>query len=152
MRASNRKPGRPRLREAVRRSESRTIVERIRRSLHVFEKSRTHLPRSLMGKALHHSLGQWPMLARFLDNGRIEIDHNLCENAIRPTAVGKKNWLFIGGEDAGWRSAVIYLIVTNCRNRGIDPYEYIKDVLTPLPTMTNRQIHKITPATWADAK
>jgi transposase len=142
----------PRLREAVRRSESRLIIERINRSLHLFEKSRIHLPQSLMGKAVAYALGQWPMLTRFLDGGRIEIDNNLCENAIRPTAVGKKNWLFIGDKDAGWRSAVIYSIVTSCRNRGIDPYEYIKDVLTRLPTMTNRQIPEITPAAWAEAR
>jgi len=84
--------------------------------------------------------------------GGIEIDNNLCENAIRPTAVGKKNWLFIGAEEAGWRSAVIYSIITSCRSRGIDPYAYIKDVLTRLPTMTNRQIPEITPEAWAKAK
>ena len=85
------------------------------------------------------------MLVTFVENGRIEIDNNLCENAIRPTAVGKKNWLFIGAEDAGWRSAVIYTIITSCRSRGIDPYAYIKDVLSQLPTMTNHQIVGITP-------
>ncbi len=141
----------PRLREALRQSRSRPIVNRMHRILLHFEKSRRHLPKSLMGKAIHYALGQWPMLVAFVGDGRVEIDNNLCENAIRPTAVGKKNWLFIGAEDAGWRSAVIYSIITSCRSRGIDPYAYIKDVLTRLPTMTNHQIVEITPEAWAKA-
>ncbi|MEC5129024.1 IS66 family transposase [Verrucomicrobiales bacterium BCK34] len=139
----------PRLREAMRQSRSRPILERIHRALHLFQQSRKHLPKSLMGKALHYALGQWPMLTAYLRNGLVEIDNNLCENAIRPTAVGKKNWLFIGAEEAGWRSAVIYSIIASCRSRGIDPYAYIKDVLTRLPTMTNHQIVQITPEAWA---
>ena len=139
----------PRLREALRQSRSRPIIARIHRALLLFQNSRKHLPKSLMGKALAYALGQWPMLGRFVEDGRIEIDNNLCENAIRPTAVGKKNWLFIGAEEAGWRSAVIYSIITSCRSRGIDPFAYIKDVLIRLPTMTNHQIVEITPAAWA---
>ena len=141
----------PRLREALRQSRSRPILNRIHRILLHFEKSRRHLPKSLMGKAIHYALAQWPMLIAFVEDGRVEIDNNLCENAIRPTAVGKKNWLFIGAEDAGWRSAVIYSIITSCRSRGIDPYAYIKDVLNRLPTMTNHQIVEITPEAWAKA-
>jgi len=141
----------PRLREALRQSRSRPILNRMHRILLHFEKCRRHLPKSLMGKAIYYALGQWPMLVAFLEDGRVEIDNNLCENAIRPTAVGKKNWLFIGAEDAGWRSAVIYSIITSCRSRGIDPYAYIKDVLTRLPTMTNHQIVEITPEAWAKA-
>jgi transposase len=141
----------PNLREALRQSRSRPILNRIHRILLHLEKSRRHLPKSLMGKAIHYALGQWPMLVAFVENGRIEIDNNLCENAIRPTAVGKKNWLFIGTEEAGWRSAVIYSIITSCRSRGIDPYAYIKEVLTRLPTMTNHQIVEITPEAWAKA-
>ena len=105
-----------------------------------------------MGGALRYALEQWPLLTVFADGGNIEIDNNLCENAIRPTAVGKKNWLFIGAEEAGWRSAVIYSVIASCRNRGIDPYGYLRDVLTRLPNMTNHQIPDITPAKWAAEK
>ena len=73
------------------------------------------------------------------------------ENAIRPTAVGKKNWLFVGDIDAGQRGAILYTIVENCRRRGIDPYAYLRDVLTKLPTMTNRQIKDVTPEAYAKA-
>ena len=76
----------------------------------------------------------------------------LVENAIRPTALGKKNWLFVGEADAGERAAVIYTIIESCRRRSIDPYAYLKDVLTRLPKMTNHQIPEVTPAAWAKAR
>ena len=88
----------------------------------------------------------------YLADGRVEIDNNLVENAIRPTAIGKKNWLFIGDADAGERSAIIYTIIESCRRRGLDPYAYLKDVLTRLPHMTNRQIPEVTPEVWAKTK
>ena len=81
----------------------------------------------------------------------MEIDNNLVENAIRPTAVGKKNWLFIGDAQAGQRSAIIYTLIESCRRRGIDPFAYLRDVLTRLPQMTNRQIPEVTPEAWAKA-
>ena len=87
----------------------------------------------------------------FLENGRLEIDNNLVENAIRPTAcVGKKNWLFVGEAGAGQRGAIIYTIIETCRAaEGIDPYAYLRDVLSRLPRMTNHQIPEITPEAWA---
>ena len=98
-----------------------------------------------MGRAITYTLDQWPALGRFLSDGRIEIDNNLVENAIRPTAIGKKNWLFIGAADAGQRGAVLYTIVESCRRRGLDPLACLRDVLTRLPGMTTGQIHKVTP-------
>jgi transposase len=95
------------------------------------------------------TLGQWPTLEMFLNDGRVEIDNNLVENAIRPTALGKKNWLFIGGAGAGERSAIIYTIIESCRRRRIDPFAYLRDVLTRLPALTNRQIDQVTPEAWA---
>ena len=74
------------------------------------------------------------------------------ENAIRPTAIGKKNWMFIGAADAGQRGAILYTIVESCRRRGIDRLAYLRDVLTRLPGMTTSQIKDITPAAWAKAQ
>jgi transposase len=87
----------------------------------------------------------------YLKEPAIEIDNNLVENAIRPTALGKKNWLFFGDADAGERSAIIYSIIESCRRHDIEPYTYLRDVLTRLPTMTNRQIKDIVPKAWAAA-
>lgn len=137
----------PQLREALRASQSRPIVERFQRALVRLKSSGRYLPQSLLGQAMDYALGQWPTLEVFLKDGRIEIDNNLVENAIRPTAIGKKNWLFIGEADAGQRSAIIYTLVENCRHRGIDPFAYLRDVLTRLPKMTNRQIPEVIPQT-----
>ena len=104
-----------------------------------------------MGKAIHYALDQWESLEVFLQDPLIEIDNNLVENAIRPTALGKKNWLFFGDADAGERGAIIYSIIESCRRHGIEPYTYLHDVLTRLPSMTNRQIKDIVPKAWASA-
>lgn len=61
----------------------------------------------------------------------------------------KKNWLFIGSEGAGWKSAVLFSITESCRRRGIDPYAYLKDILTRAPSMKEQEIRKLTPAAWA---
>src|SRR5271154_192101 len=145
-------PAGPRLREAVRAHQSRPIVERMERALVRLKSSGRHLPQSLLGIAIDYALGQWQTLDVYLGDGRVEIDNNLVENAIRPTALGKKNWLFMGDADAGGRGAIIYTIIESCRRRGIDPYAYLQDVLTRLPRMTNHQIPEITPEAWAKAR
>jgi transposase len=142
----------PRLREAVRAHESRPIVQRLQRALIALKSGRRHLPQSLLGIALDYALGQWKTLEVYLADGRVEIDNNLVENAIRPTALGKKNWLFIGEAGAGDRGAILYTIIECCRRRGVDPYAYLRDVLTRLPRMTNHQIPEVTPTTWAKAQ
>jgi transposase len=138
----------PRLRAAMRAHQSRPIVQRLERALVQLKQSRRHLPQSLLGLAMDYALGQWPTLKVYLQDGRVEIDNNLVENAIRPTALGKKNWLFVGEAGAGDRAAILYTLVENCRRRGLDPYSYLKDVLTRLPRMTNHQIPEITPEAW----
>lgn len=138
------------VREAARACESRMILDRIGRALRV--KLPGSLPQSLMGGAIAYALGQWDRLTLFCSDGRVETDNNLVENAIRPTAIGKKNWLFIGHPEAGERSAVIYTLLENCRRLGINPQEYLRDVLTRLPTMTNQQTKELTPARWQAAR
>lgn len=142
----------PQLRDAVRSHQSRPIVERIKKALVVFKASRRHLPQSLLGQAIDYTLGQWSTLEVFLRNGKVEIDNNLVENAIRPTAIGKKNWLFMGEAGAGQRGAIIYTLIETCRKRGIDPYAYLRDVLTRLPTLKNIQLPDVTPKAWAKAQ
>ena len=139
----------PGLRQAVRSYQSRPILERLRKALLLFKSGRLHLPQSLLGQAVDYALGQWSTLEVYLRDGRVEIDNNLVENAIRPTAVGKKNWLFIGEAGAGQRGAIIYAIIESCRRRNIDPYTYLRDVLIRLPHLTNHQISEVTPAAWA---
>jgi transposase len=109
------------------------------------------LPQSPLGKAARYCLAEWEALNRYLEDGRLEIDNNLTENAIRPSAVGKKNWLFIGHPEAGWRSAEIYSIVVSCRRRGIEPWEYLRDVFTRLPAMQQSELPSLLPANWKPA-
>jgi transposase len=137
------------LRDANRSSQSRLICTRIRRVLQRWYITRRFLPQSTMGKAIHYALDQWESLEVYLQDPLIEIDNNLVENAIRPTALGKKNWLFFGDANAGERGAIIYSIIESCRRHGIEPYTYLHDVLTRLPSMTNRQIKDIVPKAWA---
>ena len=135
------------LRTAARASESRMVVQRLHRAL-VHFRSKV-LPKSLLGIAISYALGQWPGMTVYLDDGRVEIDNNLVENAIRPTALGKKNWLFVGEAGAGHRGAILYSLIESCRRRKIDPFAYLRDVLARLPSMTTGQIAAITPANWA---
>jgi hypothetical protein len=73
----------------------------------------------------------------------------LIENAIRPSALGKKNWMFIGHPEAGERSAVIYTLLGSCRRHGINPFDYLKDLFTRLPAVKITEIQQFTPAAWA---
>jgi transposase len=115
-------------------------------------KMATYLPKSPMREAIHYALAHWKELTQYAGNGFVDIDNNGVENAIRPTALGKKNWLFIGHPEAGDRSAIIYTIIENCKNIGINPHEYIKDVLTRLPSMKNHQVEQLLPVNWLAAR
>ena len=91
---------------------------------------------------------QIPGLDGYLRDGRFQIDNNLVEKAIRPAALGRRRWRFIGHPQAGWRGAVIYSILISCRRRGLYPEEYLSDVLARLPSMKNNQIHELLPGQW----
>jgi transposase len=106
------------------------------------------LPKSTLGNAVRYLLNEYTALVGYLRDGKFEIDSNLVENEVRPSAVGKKRWLFIGHPEAGWRSAVIYTIIQSCRRYGINPQEYLTDVLGRLPSMTNHQVKELLPAHW----
>jgi hypothetical protein len=82
----------------------------------------------------------------------LEIDSNLIENSIRPSALGKKNWLFIGHPTAGEHSAVIYTLPGSCRRQEINPFDYLKDLFTRLPSAKITEIKQFTPRAWARAK
>lgn len=142
----------PALRCAVRAAESRMILARLHKwALHL-QTTRRHLPQSDLGRALHYLLSRWTELCRYLEDGRVEIDNNLVENAIRPTAVGKKNWLFIGAEEAGESAAVLYTIIEAARRRGLDPFLYLRDALTRLPRMKAVEVIELHPARWQPAQ
>jgi len=133
-------------RARVRQEKSAPLLESIRKLL--IEEHTAHLPRSATGKAIDYTLSRWAQLTLYVRDARLEIDNNLVENAIRPTAVGKKNWLFFGSAQAGKTSAIFYSLIGTCRLLGIVPEEYLLDVITALPTMTNQTAAEWTPAVW----
>ncbi|HEY3861028.1 MAG TPA: IS66 family transposase [Verrucomicrobiae bacterium] len=140
----------PQLRAAMRVWQSRPVLARLRRAMELV-RQRT-LPQGLLGQAIDYALKRWEALNRFVDDGTLEIDNNLIENAIRPSALGKKNWLFIGHPEAGERSAVIYTLLGSCRRHGINPFDYLKDLFTRLPAAKITQIKEFRPMEWAKAK
>ena len=131
----------------MRTSHHKMVCQRLFKA---FEKlSSRILPKSNLGKALSYALNQRASLERVLDAGEVELDNNLVENAIRPTAIGKKNWLFMGNKESGRCSAVVYTLVQSCRMISLEPSIYLKDVLENLPKITNQQIGEWTPRKWA---
>jgi hypothetical protein len=142
----------PALREATRVAQSRPIHRRLKKLLNLLALRRSILPKSLLGKAISYALNQWQRLEVYLADGRILIDNNEVENAIRPTKLGARNWMFIGAESAGQKSAILYTIVENCRRLGINPKEYLEDVLTRLPAMKASEAINLTPANWLRAR
>ena len=137
----------PEVRKYYRRRQSRPITKRLH---HLITKVKNkHLPKSGLGGAAAYALNQWSKLIVYLHHGEVHIDNNSVERGVRPTKIGIKNWLFIGGEETGWRSAVLYTMVENCRILGKDPYAYLKWVFEKLLTMTNQDdLHKLLPAAW----
>jgi hypothetical protein len=98
--------------------------------------------------ALDYSLKRWVALGCFLDDGAVSIDNNHIENLIRPWSLGRKAWLFAGSELAGKRAAVVMSLVQSAKLHGHDPWVYLKDVLTRLPTHMNSRIEELLPHRW----
>ena len=106
------------------------------------------LPKSPMGKAIGYAQNMWPRFMPFKTDGRIELSNNLVENAIRPVTLGRKNWMFAGSEDGARRSAMLYSIVCSAQLHGIDPFEYVKDLLVRIPDYNQQKLADLLPATW----
>lgn len=133
----------PFLRAAIRASESAMIIKRIQKALMIVRPR--CLPKSGLGNAIKYAFEQWDRLQVFLSNGAVEIDNNLVENAIRPTKIGAKNWMFIGSEGSGKTSAILFSIVESAKRNGLDPHWYINELLNHLPQATNKQVPMFTP-------
>ena len=139
----------PEHRHQIRQQRATPIWELIRQKARELQ---PHLlPKSSLGKAVSYFLNEYEALIGYLQSGLFLIDNNLVENSIRVPAVGRRRWLFIGHPDAGWRSAVIYSLIISCRRRGINPQEYLADILRRLPAMNITQIAELLPGRWTPA-
>jgi regulator of replication initiation timing len=135
---------------ALRQEQSVPILARIKAQLDELERSHRHRPRSLTGAAISYALNQWDKLTLYVRDGRVQIDNNLVENTIRPSAIGKKNWLFMGDARSGARAATFYTLIGNCHREGINAEAYLTDIFTRLPGETNQTVHRLIPKAWAE--
>jgi transposase len=119
-------------RHRLRQERSRGIINRIGERLDAAVRDR--LPAADLGIAIDYTRKRWRQLCRFLDHGWLPIDNNPAENALRPWAIGRKNWLFFGSPAGGQRAATIATIIENCRSQDLDPYRYLCDTVAALHT------------------
>ncbi|MFA5263755.1 MAG: IS66 family transposase [Opitutaceae bacterium] len=127
-------------REAMRTGRSQILLSQIRTKMIEAQRSESFLPASKVGEACAYALKRWDELTRYAEPGygHVEIDDNPIENGIRPSALGKKNWMFIGHPDAGWKSATIYSILGTCKLLKLNPEAYLNWVLPKLAAGTNQ--------------
>jgi transposase len=137
-------------RRALRQECSRPIFEQLGKE--ILELRKKVLPKSLSAKACDYAQSMWKRLEVYLEHGEVEIDTNLAENAIRPIALGRKNWLHFGSKEAGPRIAAILSIVETCHRLKIPVREYLLDVLPKLAAGTQADVAALTPEAWAVAR
>jgi transposase len=106
------------------------------------------LPQSPIGKAFGYTLKRWAKLTVYVTDGQLEIDTNRIENAIRPLALGRKNYLFVGSDEGGKRTAMMYSFFATCKVHNVNPLEWLTDVLNRIPNHPINKIHELLPHLW----
>ncbi len=107
-----------------------------------------HPPQTPLGKAMAYSLSRWKKLTEYIHNPLLEIDNNLVENAIRPTVLGRKNYLFSGSHEGAERSAMIYSFIGSCKINNINPSEWLADVLVKIKDTKSSELYTLLPNFW----
>ncbi len=102
-------------------------------------------------RAIDYTLGRWTALCVFANDACVPIDNNAAERAVRPIALGRKNWLFVGSRQAGGRAAALMTLIESAKLCGLDPWAYLKGVFTKLPTWPNSRLDELLPQHWAEA-
>jgi len=134
-------------RHALRRERARPLADVIRGEMKAAQVAA--LPSSALGKAIGYTLSLWHKLTRFLEHPELELSNNLAENSMRGVALGRKNWIHVGSENAGPKVAAILSVVESCRRLGLNARQYLTSIL---PGMANRSVQlasSLTPAAWA---
>ena len=106
------------------------------------------LPKSSFGKALKYMMGMSSYLTNYLSHPYARMDNNVAERAVRPLAIGRKNWLFVGSEDSGEAAAILFSLVQTCRALSINPYKYLVDIMKRLPSYPSQKVHELLPDYW----
>ena len=102
----------------------------------------------ITAKAIDYTLKRWGALSVHVNDARVPVDNNAVENMMRPIALGRKNWLFIGSQQAGERAAILMSLIESAKLNGHDAWAYLKDVLTKLPTWPNSRLEELLPHRW----
>ena len=106
------------------------------------------LPRSPIGEAIAYTRSNWMALSRYLEADFLSIDNNASENAIRPIALGRKNWLFCGSDRGGQTAATLMSLTASCKASGVEPFAYLRDLLGRVSTHPNSRISELLPDRW----
>ena len=132
----------------VRQGHEKPLVEELKKIID--EEKDKHLPKSKLGEAFRYAQNQWDEFVRCLEDSRLELDNNHIENKIRPAKLGLKNYLFISSAEAGSTAALMYTLIGNCKEHGIDPERYFAEVFRRLPNeATLEEATELTPAKLA---
>ncbi|XXY95652.1 transposase [Sorangium sp. So ce296] len=106
------------------------------------------LPRSPIAGAIGYARNQWTALTRFLEDGRLRLDNNRSELELRREALGRKNWIFVGSDDGAEWNATIVSLIASCALHQLDPWAYLRDVLTLLPGWPRDRVLELAPKSW----
>jgi hypothetical protein len=110
------------------------------------------LPKSPIGEAIQYVLNHWEALKRPLEAGFLELDNGACERAFKPVGIGRRNWLFAGSDKGGETAAVLMSLCMTCKNLGIDPQAYLRDVLDRISTHPAKRITELLPDRWQELR
>jgi hypothetical protein len=133
-------------RQRVRQEQARPILAQLQAYLQ--EQRVAALPKSPLGAAVGYALRNWVALTRYTENGRLRIDNNGAEQALRPIVLGRKNWLFAGSEAAAHRTAILCSLVQTCKHLHLNPFVYLRDVIERVSTHPARLVLELTPREW----
>jgi len=142
----------PEERLRIRRELEKPILDKITAAVKERILSGGLLPKSNFAKALNYYLGLSPYLANYINHPDARLDNNVAERGLRPLTIGRKNWLFVGSEDSGRSAATILSLVQTCRNLGINPQEYLEDILRRIMSHPAKQIDQLLPDNWLAAR
>ncbi len=137
-------------RKALRQEEARPIMDELKAWL--LDNRDQVLPKDSIGEAITYACNRWKYMERYLEDGKLEIDNNLVENAIRPVAIGRKNYLFAGSPEGAEWAAIIYTLLSSAANCGHNPSEYLKDILLRLPDQPLSCLDELLPPNWEPLK
>ena len=140
----------PEIRLAVRQEQSRPLVAELEGWVRAC-RERLSAKRE-MAKAFDPLLRRWPSFTRVLDDGRVCLSNNAAERAIRPIAVGRRNWTFAGSDVGGRRAAALYTLIETCRLNDVDPRAWLADAIARLPSHPAKRVDELLPWNWKAAQ